>query len=174
MINELTAAVFPLNIGLRATSCVATEARYRVHGASKMADTINLYVSGLIKIAARRLPPRQWVAIAKFSDAMRGLWRHHSFTVGEGKILETRLLEACCLLEATFPAIIVQTAIFHFVVHLASHWRKFGPPRQFNCFMFESMLGTMGETIHNLKDYAASRRQYDKRRSTYSSYIYIF
>ena len=156
MIKELTAAAFPANIGLRATSCVATEAKYRVYGKAKMADTINFFVSGLAKIVARGLPKRQWLAIAKFSDAVRGFWRN-SFTVGEAKACETALLEACCLLEITFLVIIVQTAIFHYLVHLSGHWRALGPPRQFNCFMFEGMLGMLGETIHNRRDYAVGR-----------------
>ena len=84
---------------------------------------------------------------------MRGFWRN-TFTIREGKERETALLEACCLLEVAFPAIIVQTAIFHYLVHLSDHWRALGPPRQFNCFMFEGMLGMMGETIHNRRDYA--------------------
>ena len=145
LLTELNRAQFPPDIGLRVRSCAALKSNQKVHGAEKMADQINLLSTGLIKIMARTLPPLQRVAIGKISDACAGFWKVQ-FTVGEGKRYEKLMLEGLCLLERGFPSYQIHTTIFHYCVHIAPHWKKFGPPRLCNCFVFERHIGAMVST----------------------------
>ena len=154
LLTELNRAQFPPDIGLRVRSCAALQSKQKVHGAEKMADQINLLSTGLIKVMARTLPPLQRVAIGKISDACAGFWEVQ-FTVGEGKRYEKLMIEGLCLLERGFPSYRIQTTIFHYCVHIASHWRKFGPPRLCNCFVFERHIRAMVSTIQSNGLYVA-------------------
>ena len=155
LLTELNRAQFPPDIGLRVRSCAALQSKQKVHGAEKMADQINLLSTGLIKVMASTLPPLQRVAIGKISDACAGFWEVQ-FTVGEGKRYEKLMIEGLCLLERGFPSYQIHTTIFHYCVHIASHWRKFGPPRLCNCFVFERHIGAMVSTIQSRGLYVAS------------------
>ena len=155
LLEEFNRSKFPPDVGLRVRSCAALKSCQKVHGAEKMADEINLLSTGLLKIMARTLPPLQQVAIGKISDSCAGFWRVQ-FTVGEGKRYEKLMLEGLCLLERGFPSYKIQTTIFHYCVHIASHWRKFGPPRLCNCFVFERHIGAMVCTIQSRGLYVAS------------------
>ena len=154
LLEEFNSSEFPPDIGLRVRSCAALKADQKVHGTEKMADQINLLSTGLIKIMARTLPPLQRVAIGKISDACAGFWEVQ-FTVGEGKRYEKLMIEGLCLLERGFPSYQIHTTIFHYCVHIASHWRKFGPPRLCNCFVFERHIGAMVSTIQSRGLYVA-------------------
>ena len=155
ILKEFNSSKFPPNVGLRVRSCAALESKQKVHGTEKMADQINLLATGLIKIMARSLPPLQRVAIGMISDACSGFWKVQ-FTVGEGKRCEKLMLEGLCLLERGFPSYTIHTTIFYYCVHIASHWRKFGPPRLCNCFVFERHIGAMVSTLQSRGLYVAS------------------
>ena len=155
VLEEFNTSKFPADVGLRVRSCAALKAEQKVHGTEKMADQINLLTTGLIKIMARTLPPLQQVAIGKISDACAGFWKVQ-FTVGEGKQYEKDMLEGLCLLERAFPSYKVHDSIAHYCVHIVFHWRKFGPPRLMNCFVFERHIGAMVSTIQSRGLYVVS------------------
>ena len=148
LLRELNNTKLPADVGVRVRSCAARESKDKVHGTEKMADQINMLASGLLKIMCRTLPPLQLVAVGKLSDAVAGFWRV-TFSVQEGKRYEREMKEALALIELAFPLVTVATAVFHYAVHIASHWRYFGPPRLMQCFVFESMIGSMVTSLHS-------------------------
>ena len=146
---------FPMDTSVRMRSIAALNPEEKVHGTEKMADKINFMATGLMKIMARGMPVLQRIAIGMMCDAIAGFWRV-TFTVGEGKRYEKLMLEGLCLLERAFPSHRIHTMVFHYCVHIASHWRKFGPPRLCNCFVFERHIGAMVLAIQSRGLYVAS------------------
>ena len=138
--------LFPgLKPSIRGSFAIKTEDM--VHGTPGMAEYLNMFTTGLIKILVRSMGKLQRITIGKIADGMRRLWRQR-FTLAEGKAASNQLLEGLALMLIAFP-LWMAFACVHYVAHLAVQWRKFGPMRGCNCFAIERKLGVMMTKVNN-------------------------
>ena len=120
-----------------------------LHGTPGMAEYVNIFSTGLIKILVRSMGKLQRITIGKIADGMRVLWRK-KFTIAEGNAASKELLEGLALMLIAFP-LWLALACGHYVAHIALQWKKFGPMRGCNCFAVERKLGVMMGLINSRK-----------------------